>query len=71
MTSGIRIPFEELSREALDGVIDEYITRESRVSDGTLASKREEVRRQLERGEAAITYDDETGSTDIVPTRGV
>ncbi len=68
--SGIRIPFEELSKEALDGVIDEYITRESRVSDGTLETKRAEVRRQLERGEAAITYDDETGSTDVVPTRG-
>ena len=67
--SRIRIPFEALSSDALDGVIEEYITRESRVSDGTLGSKRAEVRRQLERGEAAITYNEETGTTDIVPVR--
>ena len=68
--SGVRVPFDALSSEALDGIIDEYITRESRVSDGTLVSKRDEVRRQLERGEAAITYDEATGTTDIVPTPG-
>ena len=43
----IEIPHQALSDDALWGVIDEYITRESGVTDGTLESKRTEILRQL------------------------
>ena len=61
----IEIPHQALSDDALWGVIDEYITRESGVMDGTLESKRVEVLRQLEDGVVMITYDAKLGSTHL------
>jgi uncharacterized protein YheU (UPF0270 family) len=62
----IEIPHQELSDDALWGVIDEYITRESGVTDGTLDSKRTEILRQLKEGAAIITYDSKLGSTHLI-----
>ena len=61
----IEIPHQSLSDDALCGVIDEYITRNSAVTDATLESKRTEVLRQLEDGGAMITYDSKIGSTHL------
>ena len=66
----IEIPHEALSDEALWGVIDEYITRESGVTDGTLESKRTEILQQLEEGTAIITYDSRLGSTQLIRRSG-
>ena len=66
----IEIPHEALSDEALWGVIDEYITRESGVTDGTLGSKRTEILQQLEEGTAMITYDSKRGSTQLITRNG-
>ena len=66
----IEIPHQELSDDALWGVIDEYITRESGVTDGTLESKRTEILRQLEEGTAVITYDSKLGSTQLIARNG-
>ena len=62
----IEIPHQELSDDALWGVIDEYITRESGVTDGTLDSKRTEILQQLKEGAAIITYDSKLGSTHLI-----
>jgi uncharacterized protein len=68
----INIPFEALSAEALDGVIDDYVNREGTDyghRDFDLQQKRDAVRRQLASGRAAITYDPTTQTTSIVATR--
>jgi uncharacterized protein len=64
------ILYERLSKKALHGVIEEFVTR-----DGTdyglveidLEQKMRSVLRQLEKGEAFIVYDETTMTTNIVP----
>lgn len=66
----LNIPWQELSENALDGIIEEFVTREGTeygAAEVSLADKCRQVRRQLERGEALITYDDVTQSCSIVP----
>jgi len=60
------IPHSKLSQEALRGVIEEYVTRAgTELTDADV--KIEQVRRLLESGKLAITYDRETGTCNIVP----
>ena len=75
MTIGavINIPFEALSAEALDGVIDDYVNREGTDyghRDFDLQQKRDAVRRQLASGRAVITYDPLTQTTTLVAKFG-
>lgn len=68
--SSMTIPWQSLSPEALDGVIEEFVTREGTeygTSEVSLADKCRQVRRQLENGEAVITFDDETHTCSIAP----
>ena len=68
--SGIIIPYEKLSMEALEGLIEEFVTR-----DGTdtgyekksLVNDVAMVKRQLKRGDAVIVYDNSTKTSNIVP----
>ncbi|HEY5717566.1 MAG TPA: YheU family protein [Motiliproteus sp.] len=56
----MEIPWQELSGDALDGLIEEFVTREGTDyghEDYSLADKVAQVRRQLHRGEAVIVYD--------------
>jgi len=69
----INIPFEALSAEALDGVIDDYVNREGTDyghRDFDLQQKRDAVRRQLASGRAVITYDPLTQTTPLVAKSG-
>jgi uncharacterized protein YheU (UPF0270 family) len=69
----INIPFEALSTDALDGVIDDYVNREGTDyghRDFDLQQKRDAVRRQLASGRAVITYDTSTQTTTIVSKSG-
>jgi uncharacterized protein YheU (UPF0270 family) len=69
--AALLVPWQELSAQALAGVIESFVLRE-----GTDYGEREvpfdhkvaAVRRQLERGEAQITFDPETDSVGIVVT---
>ena len=61
----IEVPYQALSEGALQGIIEEYITRESEVTDGSLESKRFEILQQLKDGLAMITYDAKLGSTQL------
>jgi len=66
---GIIIPYEKLSTEALDGLIEEFVTR-----DGTdtgydkksLVNDVAMVKKQLKRGDAVINYDKNTKTSNIV-----
>jgi uncharacterized protein YheU (UPF0270 family) len=66
------IPHRQLSADALQGVIEEFVTREGTDYGGAsipLARKVDQVRHQLNHGQAALVYDDETMSCNIVPIR--
>lgn len=68
----MKIPFQELSRDALRGIIEDFVLREGTdYGPGSfdLESKCADVRRQLERGEAEIWFDPATRTTDIRPPR--
>lgn len=65
----IVVPWKDLSPDALNGVIDEYVTREGTeygAQDVPLETKRAQVRRQLEAGEVVLLFDAKTSTTNIV-----
>lgn len=74
MTSSLIIPFEDLSPEALQGVIEEFVTR-----DGTdygerevsLETKVHQVINQLHSGKAVIVFDQKTKTCNILPSGDV
>jgi len=66
------VPYEELSAEALRGVVESFVLREGTEygsRDFTLEEKLAHVYGQLERREARIVFDPETETIDIIPTR--
>ena len=70
MSTHVPIPHEELSPDALRGVIEAFVLREGTdygAREFSLEEKVVHVQRQLERGEARIMFDQETETVDIVP----
>ncbi len=66
----IVIPYDQLSPEALSGLIGEFVTRDGTDSGYTRASLAENVsrvRRQLDTGKAVVVFDNRTQSGNIVP----
>ena len=64
------IPHQMLSLEALQGVIEAFVTREGTdygTQDVSLATKVLQVRQQLDAGTAVIVYDEATESCTIQP----
>ncbi len=61
----IKIPYTDLSESALGNLIDEFITRDSTVTDGTIEQKRERVMNALRTGKAQITFDSESETATI------
>jgi uncharacterized protein YheU (UPF0270 family) len=67
--SKVEIPLDQLSREALVGVIDDYVLREGTeygATDFTLERKREQVLAQLRSGSALLVFDQTTETCTIV-----
>jgi uncharacterized protein YheU (UPF0270 family) len=65
------IPHRQLTVEALRGVIEEFVTREGTDYGGVgvcLAHKVQQVREQLDRGDAVLVYDHESNSCNIIPS---
>jgi len=63
----VRIPWQELSSEALEGLIDAFVLREGTdygESAPSLASKRLAVQQQLDSGDAVIVYHPDLESVD-------
>jgi uncharacterized protein len=66
----IIIPHERLSQTALQGLIEEFVTRDGTdtgYTDGSLEENVEMVIRQLQRGDVFIVYDEGTETANIVP----
>lgn len=64
------IPYDKLSPEALQGLIEEFVTRDG--TDTGYEKKSFEsdvamVKRQLKRGDAVIVFDKSTKTCNIVP----
>ncbi len=67
--SAVEIPWRELSESALQGVIEEFVTREGTEygeREVPLATKVEQVRRQLESGAILLFFDPESASCHLL-----
>ncbi len=66
----LKIPWDELSEDALMGIIEEFVTREGTEYGGSevaLETKCQQVKQQLRSGEAFITFDEELQTCSISP----
>ena len=69
--SGVDLLPDQLSSEALRGLIEEYVSREGTdygPGEWSLEDKVEQVRAQIDRGEARIVFDLQQQSASIVPS---
>ena len=62
----MKVSHKLLSADALQALLDEFITRDSMIWDGTLAQKRKRVLDALDKGQAFIVFDEATSSTHIL-----
>lgn len=63
------VPWTRLSAEALQGVIEEYVTREGTdygFEEVPLETKVAQVKRQLERGEVVVLFDAKAETVNLV-----
>jgi uncharacterized protein YheU (UPF0270 family) len=68
------VSIDRLSRDALDGLIEEFVTRDGTdygEQEDTLEEKKNAVIRQLDRGEIVIVFDSESETANIVPKEAV
>jgi uncharacterized protein len=71
---GIIVPYDRLSQEALQGLIEEFVTRggtDTGYTGGSLGESVEMVMRQLKRGDVVIVFDEVIGTANIVPKENV
>jgi uncharacterized protein YheU (UPF0270 family) len=64
-----QIPVEALSNQALDGLIEEFVTRDGTdygAEERALDDKKDAVRRQLDRGDVVIVFDPEMRTSNII-----
>lgn len=69
----MHIPHDLLDADTLQALIEEFVTREGTDYGGPevdLSGKVAQIRAQLARGEAVITFDADSGTCNIVPTAG-
>jgi len=63
------IPYEQISNDALQGLIEEFITREGTdygEAEISLAQKVEQIKRQLKRGDIVIVFDPASETVSIL-----
>jgi len=68
------IPFQKLSKEALRGVIEEFVTRDGTdygIIEADLEQKIDRVLRQLRKVDVFIVYDEIAETTNIVSKEDV
>lgn len=66
----MEVPYGRVAADVVRRVAEEFVTRDGTdygAAEKSLDEKVADVRRQLERGEAAIVYDAESQTTNIVP----
>ncbi len=67
---GVEVPFEDLSAEALRGIVESFVNREGTdygAVERSLDEKVADVMRQLEAGSARVVFDPESQSIQILP----
>ena len=65
----IVVPVEQLSSEALLGLVDDFVLREGTDyghDDPTLDAKRRDVMRQVEAGDVVVVFDPELESATLI-----
>ena len=70
-TGHTEVPAEALSAQALEALLEEFVTRDGTdygAIERSLAEKVADVRCQLERGELRIVLDSETETVTLVPS---
>jgi uncharacterized protein YheU (UPF0270 family) len=68
----MQVPWDRLEPETLTNLIEEFVTRDGTdygTHEASVAAKVAQVRRQLQRGEAVIVFDEETETCNIVLAR--
>lgn len=65
MADCVIVPLSRLSISARNELIEEFITRDSSVWDGTLDEKREQILHALRTEQAVITFDTKSETADI------
>lgn len=66
------IPYEQLSSDALQGLIEEFITREGTdygVEEVSLSTKVAQIKQQLQRREVVVVFDLASESVSILSRR--
>ena len=69
-TGAVEVPCDSLQPATLRAVVEEFITRAATdygATERTLEEKIADVMRQLRGGEAAVVFDSETSTVNIVP----
>ena len=72
--SGVIVPHDQLSREALQGLLEEFVSRDGTDSGYiklSLQQRVDQVRRQLDRGEVVVVFDTVTQSANIMPLKEI
>jgi uncharacterized protein YheU (UPF0270 family) len=73
-TPPIEIPAEQLDEDTLNAVIESFVLREGTdygAEEVALATKIQQVRRQIEKGEVKIIFDVESESVTLLVNRQV
>lgn len=63
------VPWRDIDAATLDNLIEEFVTRDGTdygEQETATATKVEQVRRQLQRGEAAVVFDDATETISVM-----
>lgn len=69
-TTLVEVPRDALTRDALRGIIEEFVTRAGTdygTHEKSIEEKIRDVERQLERGDARIVFDVDAQTANIVP----
>ena len=67
--SAVKIPIDRLSSEALQGVIEEFVSRNGTdygMTDVSLETQMQQVKSQLKSGQAVLIYDEEIQTCNIL-----
>lgn len=70
MMSQMIIPWQNLSADALQGVIEDYVTREGTdygQQEMALSAKVRQVQAQLDAGDVVIVFDSEASTCSLMP----
>ena len=65
----VEVPFGALTRAAIDGLVDEYVTRDGTdygLEEEPLQAKRSAVLARLQSGEAVVVFDTATETANIL-----